>query len=481
MKKLTIRTKITLWFSAVLVLIAALAMLSVMIISNSVIQKGVRDSLIEMVEENVDEVEFFGDLHDSDWQDGDDLYLEYRGGYLEIDDDFLNRLNGIYTSLYDREGNLLYGENPVGRETEEVLFLDAVLQKIRVNGIRYYIYDRALSGEGLEGLWLRGFVPEAQGMTQTIAIARLTLWVIPVIVIFSVLGGYLLAGRFLRPIKQIGEAAESIREGNDLTRRIELGRGTDELHQLANTFDRMFDRLETSFKAEQQFTSDVSHELRTPVTVILSECEYTLEEAKETEEYKEALEVIERQGKKLSALIGELLEFTRLEQNPERFKMEEMNLSDLCEGICKDMEYVMERGITLRREITPEVIVNGNPMLLGRLLTNLIINACRYGKEKGHILVKLKKEQDIVRLSVEDDGIGITEEQQALIWNRFYQADPSRGGRGTGLGLPMVKSIAAVHQGTVTVESVPGEGSTFTFIVKQAAEDGLKNDEDVRK
>lgn len=463
MKRLTIRTKITLWFSAVLVLIAALAILAVMMISNSVIQKGVRDSLIEMVEENVDEVEFYRNLRYPDWQDGDDLYLEYQGGYLEIDDDFLNRMNGIYTALYDQDGNLLYGENPVAREVKEYPFTDAVLQTVRVNGIRYYLYDRALSGKGLEELWLRGVVSETQGTTQTITIARLTLWVIPVIVIFSVLGGYLLAGRFLRPIKQIGEAAQSIREGNDLTRRIELGYGKDELHQLANTFDQMFDRLEASFKAEQQFTSDVSHELRTPVTVILSECEYTLEETRGIEEYTEALEVIERQAKKISALIDELLEFTRLEQNPERVVMEKIDLSALCEGICEDMERLMERGITLNWEIVPEIIVNGNTALLSRLLTNLITNAYRYGKEKGHIWVKLKKDQDFIRLSVEDDGIGMTKEQQAQIWNRFYQADPSRSGRGVGLGLSMVKSIAAIHKGSMTVESIPGEGSTFTF------------------
>lgn len=463
MKKLTIRTKITLWFSAVLVLIAALAVLAVMVISNSVIQKGVKDSLIEMVEENTDEVEFYKSLRDSDWLDGDDLYLEYRDGYLEIDDDFLNRMNGIYTSLYDQEGNLLYGENPAARETESCMFADAVLQTVRVNGIRYYIYDRALSGEGLEDLWLRGLVPETQGTTQTITIARLTSWMIPVIVIFSVLGGYLLAGRFLRPIKQIGEAAESIREGNDLTRRIQLGGGTDELHQLANTFDRMFDRLETSFKAEQQFTSDVSHELRTPVSVILSECEYTLEETRETEEYKEALEVVQRQGRKISSLIDELLEFTRLEQNPERIIMEKINLSVLYESVCEDMIRLMERGITLRWEIAPEIMAYGNPALLSRLLTNLITNACRYGKENGHILVKLNADQDFIRLSVEDDGIGISKEQQEQIWNRFYQADPSRSGRGAGLGLSMVKSIAEVHKGTVTAESVPGEGSIFIF------------------
>ncbi len=465
MRKLTIRTKITLWFSAVLVLIAALAVVAVMMISNSVIQKGVQDQLIEMVEENVDEVEFYRSLGSSDWMDGDDLYLKYQGGFLEIDDDFLNRLNGICTSLYDEEGELLYGENPAAGEVAEYPFADGVLQRIRVKGVRYYIYDRALSGEGLEALWLRGFVSETHGTTQTITIARLTLWVIPVIVVFSVLGGYLLAGRFLRPIKQIGEAAWSIREGNDLTRRIGLGEGRDELHQLADTFDHMFDRLESSFKAEQQFTSDVSHELRTPVAVIVSECEYMLEKERDPEEYREALEVIQRQGKRMASLINELLEFTRLEQNPERVGMEKVNLSALCLDVCQEMERLMERGITLSWDLVPEVFVNGNEALLARLLTNLITNGCRYGKEKGHILVKLKKEGEQTCLSVEDDGIGMTEEQQAKIWNRFYQADPSRGGRGAGLGLSMVKSIAALHGGRVTVESAPGEGSIFTFLV----------------
>lgn len=463
MKHLTIRVKITLWFSAVLVLIAGLALVAVMMISNSVIQKGVQDSLIEMVEENVDEVEFYETLQDSDWEDGDDLYLKYRNGYLEIDDDFLNRLNGIYTSLYDGDGNLLYGENPAARELEECPFSDAELQTTRVNGIKYYIYDRALSKKGLENLWLRGLVPETQGTTQTIHIARLTLWIVPMLVVFSVLGGYLLAGRFLLPIRQIGDAAESIREGNDLTKRIRLGEGADELHQLANTFDRMFDRLEASFKAEQQFTSDVSHELRTPVTVILSECEYTLEESRSTEEYTEALEVIERQGRKISSLIEELLEFTRLEQNPDRIAMEQLNFSGLCEGVCLDMAPIMDRGITLHREIAPDIAVIGNSALLQRLLENLITNACRYGKENGHILVKLEKEQNFTQLTVKDDGTGMTQEQQAQIWNRFYQADPSRSGKGMGLGLSMVKSIASVHKGTVTVESTPGEGSAFIF------------------
>lgn len=463
MKKLTIRTKITLWFSAVLVVISGLAILAVMTISNSVIQKGVRDSLIEMVEENVDEVEFYEKLRDSDWKDGDDLYMQYGAGYVEIDDDFLERMNGIFTALYDNEGNLLYGENPAARASEKCVFKDSVVQTVREDGVRYYIYDRALTGEGLNDLWIRGIVSETQGTSQILRIAGLTLWVFPILAVISVFGGYVLAGWFLRPVKQIGEAAESIREGNDLTKRIELGNGEDELHKLANTFDRMFDRLETSFRAEQQFTSDVSHELRTPVAVIRSQCEYTLEEPREAEEYMEALEVIDRQSKKISGMIEELLEFTRMEQRSDRVVMEKIDLSALCAAVCEDMELLMERGITLRWEIAPRLMVNGNHDLLCRLLVNLITNAYRYGKENGHILVTLRKEQDSVLLSVEDDGIGIEEEQQPKIWNRFYQADPSRGGKGAGLGLSMVKSIAEIHKGTVAVESAPGKGSVFTF------------------
>ncbi|MDO4338559.1 MAG: HAMP domain-containing sensor histidine kinase [Eubacteriales bacterium] len=467
MRTLTIRKKITLWFAAALVLLAGLTMVVVMLISNAVIQKGIRDDLVERVEENMDEVEFFSDIRDSDWMDGDDLYMKYQEGYLEIDDDFLNRVNGIYTSLYNSDGTLLYGENPIARESGEYPFVDSQVQRIRADGSRYYIYDRALSGEGLEELWMRGTVSETQGDSQIHTIVRLTLWLVPLLVVLAIIGGYVIAGRFLLPIKQIGEAAESIREGNDLTKRIALGKGEDELHQLANTFDRMFDRLENSFKAEQQFTSDASHELRTPITVILSECEYTLEEPREAEEYVEALEVIERQGRRMSVLIGEMLEFTRLEQNAGRFVKEMVDLSGLCGAVCDDMELVLERGITLKREITPEITVNGNPILLNRLLVNLISNAGRYGRENGHIVVKLEKKEKTVRLSVSDDGIGIEKEQQEKIWNRFYQVDPSHSGTGAGLGLAMVKSIAEFHGGSVSVESSPGCGSTFIFLMNQ--------------
>ena len=127
------------------------------------------------------------------------------------------------------------------------------------------------------------------------------------------------------------------------------------------------------------------------------------------------------------------------------------------------MSLIRERGISLEHEVEDEIWVNGNPALLSRLLSNLISNAYRYGKDDGHIKVRLKKSQDEVTLSVSDDGIGISREDKEKIFRRFYQADSSRTGSGTGLGLSMVKEIASFHGGSMSVESEPGKGSEFTF------------------
>ena len=135
------------------------------------------------------------------------------------------------------------------------------------------------------------------------------------------------------------------------------------------------------------------------------------------------------------------------------------------------MALIRQQGIQLTADIQPEINIYGNPQLLSRLVTNLISNAYRYGKENGHILVRLHlndtgaSECRSLSLSVEDDGIGISKEEQKHIFQRFYQVDPSRSGAGTGLGLSMVQQIAEFHNGTVTVKSAPGDGSIFTVLM----------------
>ena len=300
----------------------------------------------------------------------------------------------------------------------------------------------------------------------------------PLLMLLAVCGGYLIAGRFLSPIKQITQTAAQIGQGRDLKQRIALKGGSkDELHQLALTFDEMFERLDASFEAERQFTSDASHELRTPMAVIMAECEYMLEQERSSVEYEDALRVVYRQGKKMSRLIEDMLMFTRMERRADVFSMRELNFSQLAEDVCEDMRHIAEKNISLSARIEPEIWIFGNYDLIVRLLTNLITNAYRYGKENGHITVALSGSAEEATLSVKDDGMGISREELEKIFLRFYQSDAARSGSGTGLGLAMVRAIARFHRGRVFAESTPGEGSTFFFQVKKQSHESIKKNE----
>ncbi len=229
----------------------------------------------------------------------------------------------------------------------------------------------------------------------------------------------------------------------------------------------MLDRLETSFEKERRFTADVSHELRTPTSVVLAQCEYALEAPRPEMEYVRSLEVIERQGRKMSKLINEMLAFTRLERGTDRYPMQSLDLSALVRDACEDLSLIREKGITLTAGIADGVTVRGNPELLSRLLTNLVGNAYRYGRADGHIRVDLSTADGDALLRVTDDGIGISEDDRTKIFDRFYQADPSRSDAGSGLGLAMASEIARFHGGSLSVESRLGEGSVFTFRMKR--------------
>ena len=315
----------------------------------------------------------------------------------------------------------------------------------------------------MEGLWIRGILSEQQGAAQMEDISRLSLILLPVLVLLAIGGGYLIAWRALRPIHQMSETVSHISKGGDLKKRIELGKGTDELHRLAESFNEMFGRLEKAFEAERQFASDASHELRTPMSVIMAQCEYSLENAENVEDYRQALVVISRQGGKMSKMIRDMLDFVRLEIRADSYTRSQVNMTGLVTSTCADMKLIEEKGILLHCEAEDSVMVLGNSELLARLLSNLVSNAYRYGRENGFIRVLLRKNGDEAILSVTDNGIGIRKEEQEKIFHRFYQADASHSGAGTGLGLSIVSEIAKLHGGSIQVESEAGVGSSFIF------------------
>lgn len=469
MRNLSIKKKIVIWFALSMVLIVGLTMGLLYAIGQSVFNTDIQTQLMNQVNINAEEIEYLNSLELKEEYESGDHFLQYGDGYLEIDDDFCHYTNGIYTCLVDSNNNLLYGQSPI-RLSRDQVFTHLEVKPLKYQGEHYYIFERPLHGDNLDGLWVRGVASRREGTHLLSSIMSYATWLLPALALFSVLMGYLITRRSLAPAEKIIAAAESITGGNDLSRRIHLPEGRSEFNTLADSYNRMFDRLEASFQREKQFTSDVSHELRTPAAVILTQCEFSLEMDQTPEEYREALEVIQQQGLKMKDLISQLLFISRLEQGREPLQIAACNLSSLVEQICAEQSQISDREITLRQNIQPELIAPADQRLFSRVISNLISNAYKYGRDGGNITVTLEEAGDQIRFQVSDDGIGIADEHLPKIFDRFYQVDTARTSddsaeAGAGLGLAMVREITQMHGGQISVESTLGEGTTFTVTI----------------
>lgn len=437
MRFVSIKVRMTIWFTLLMVVLSTLMLIFVMLMNRDQVTRPPAAQLMSVVQHNVDEIDF-------------------HHGELDLSDVDLFR-HGVYTQLYERDGSLRLGSAPP-ELAEELPLQTGPMRQARGTDGDYYVYDQYVADAGL---WVRGCISQQARSGVMEVIVPLAWSLLPALIVLSALGGFLIAWLSFRPMEKLIAMAEQISGGEDLSRRLGLPRGRSEVCRLGAAFDGMCDRLERSFEAERQFTSDASHELRTPVAVILAECD-SLEGGEPTaEDYRQSLAVIRRQGQQMSRLIGQLLSITRLEQGTQKPQPERADLSQLVEVLCREQAALAPAGITLTARVQPELWVNADVTMLSRLLSNLLSNAFRYGKPGGHVWVRLSREGDWALLSVQDDGIGIPPKQQEKIFQRFYRADGARDRQGSGLGLFMVQQIARLHGGSVRVESQPGQGSTF--------------------
>ena len=438
------KLRLILWFTLMILLLSAMVLTFILVINNHAIIDDPAERLVQVVLKNAREVEF--DNGRFDW---DDL-KPYR--------------RGVYCFFYDQSGALRLAVAPEGMERVEP-FSPNVVQTVDVGGVEYYMYDAYVDMD-VTGLWIRGLISAADrsGLMHTILILTATL--LPAILILTVGGGWLIACDTFRPMERVLAAADSISDGTDLSARVGLRRGPKEMRRLSQAFDRMFTRLERAFHAERQFASDASHELRTPITVILAQCDRARRKDKTPEDFLASIGVIEEQAQRMSDLVQQLLGLTRMQHGTDRYPLKDGDLSAFTQAVSDEFVPADDRGISLETDIEEGVTVVFNPTLISRVIQNLLQNAYKYGTSGGHIWLSLKSEEGRAVLRVRDDGIGIAAEDLGKVWQRFWQADASRGeDGGSGLGLAMVKEIAEFHGGSVQVESVPGEGSTFTVIL----------------
>lgn len=443
MKRLSIQWRVTLWFTLLMTLLAAVGLAFLFFVGGQSALAATQNRMAEMAETARSEIglDSSGFVFDSD--------LEYFR-------------DGVYLSVYDAAGLPLYGAVPRLFDNT-VVFADSQLRELTDAGGRWYVYDISFAVDESQ-VWVRTVAAVDEVGSTITQLLRLALVVLPFFVVLAAVGGFWLTHRAFLPVRRITRTAREIRQGGDLSRRIDLGPGRDEIHTLASEFDSMFARLEASFAAEKQFASDASHELRTPTAVILTQCEDALESAASPEELRAALKAIQRQGEKMAGLLSQLLLLSRADSGRQTLRSEPVDLSGLAAAVADEQrERAADKGIAVTADIAPGLVVQGDETMLMRVLINLMENGIKYGRAGGHLALTLTAGGDTVTGKVADDGIGIAAEDLDKVWRRFWQADPAHSGGGAGLGLSMVKWIVEAHGGRITVESVFCKGTAFTF------------------
>ncbi len=286
----------------------------------------------------------------------------------------------------------------------------------------------------------------------------------PLAILVSLVGGWFLAGRALRPVHAITQAARGIAAG-DLTQRIQTPRSNDEIGQLASTFNDMIGRLEVSFRQIRQFSADASHELRTPLTITKGETELALRRPRQTEDYRLVLESNLEEIDRMSRIVDELLFLSRADLGEIKLKMLPVQLDDMVRDIQQQASVLgKERNVDTTLDVVQPVVVEGDDLRLRELLLNLVDNAIKYSRDGQTVTLSLLNGGQVGTLVVQDQGIGISQEEQTRIFDRFYRTDEARAHatKGTGLGLAICKWIVDVHHGAIDVESSTGQGSRFT-------------------
>ncbi|NLW88310.1 MAG: HAMP domain-containing protein [Clostridiaceae bacterium] len=297
--------------------------------------------------------------------------------------------------------------------------------------------------------------------------------------------GYLYSKKLARPLRELKNAAQSLSISEYKTRI--TSEGPDEIRALTKAFNEMADRLEHDMSEleeknkrlselqdlKTEFAANVSHELKTPLTSIRGFID-TLRnsEVSDPEVRQRFLEIIDIEAQRLNQLINDVLqlsEIERLDNDPEK---EKFNLSDLIdETVRMEREKAFEKNVEIIYDTGEDLPVKAGRFRVRQVLINLLDNAINYNREGGRIWVRAVREPDrVIAISVKDTGEGIAEEHLPRIFERFYRVDKSHSRElgGTGLGLSIVKHIAILYEGSTSVESKPGIGSTFTVRLRIA-------------
>jgi heavy metal sensor kinase len=422
--------------------------------------------------------------------------------YSSVDETLTAQAHSLINGLEDADGHITFqGSDGFPGETSQGIAISAVLlssdatvidrsgQSPAVSEVRDQLRQSQTSGQVVEatasvnGLRQRILVQPVSlrsGAHASLVVARTvreldaTLTrtalflaiVVGLLAVSASLAGYWLAGRALRPVRQMAATARNLSE-HDLHRRLNLDLADDELGELADTFNAMLARLEAAFESLRQFTADAAHELRAPLTLVRAELELALNRTRSVDTYEGTLRSVLAEAERLSRMVDQLLMLARADAGALEARMQEVDVSDLLEEtVSRWRPLAREKNVEMVADIPDSGTLSGDPDLLRRMLDNLIDNAVRNTPSGGSVRVSCSRNEENWSIAVQDTGPGVEESLRASLFERFTRADPARSREtgGAGLGLSLCAVIARLHGGRITLDDA-GPGARFVVLL----------------
>ena len=283
-----------------------------------------------------------------------------------------------------------------------------------------------------------------------------------VIAFGSILVGWLLAQRALTGVKTVTYTAVSI-AGHDLGRRVPIKDTDDEIDQLAVAFNDMLERIEMVLQSMKEITDNIAHDLRSPITRMRGVAEMALINEASNEGYTAMAGTVVEECDRLLGMINTMLDISQAEAGLTKIDWQEIDLVTLLCDVRELFEPVADdRRISLLTDVPESLVISGDRSKLQRVFANLLDNALKYTLPKGTVKLSVSADSAFAEITIEDNGLGIAEDELPRVFDRFFRGEKSRSAPGNGLGLSLACAFVHIHGGTLTVTSHVGKGSRFT-------------------
>lgn len=425
--------------------------------------------LIYLLSEQARSRTFFHDLK-SEALTKAHLYLQNQVDAQTMQSIYLNNrkfINEVEVAVYTTDFRMLYHDaiqsdiikedrnmiNDILRRKEIEFYIgryQGIGMLYSFGGKDYIVTAAAYDGYGYNNLY---------ELQQTLLI----LFVVGLTLLF--LAGYFLARASLKPIRDIVKEAESI-TAQHIHKRLPVKNEKDELGELSTTFNALLERLEISFNSQKMFVSNVSHEMRTPLAALMAELDLALQKERTGEQYRQAMQNVLQDARRMNKLIDGLLNLAKADYQKEQIKMQEIRLDELLLDV---REFILRAHPEYHIDLLFEqeeadddrlITVMGNLYLLNIAFSNLIENNCKYSDNKSSFIqISYWDKHTVIRLS--DSGIGMSDTDKAHLLQLFYRGTQENVTEGHGIGMALSQKIIHLHQGTISVHSEEGKGTTF--------------------